>query len=76
VPAHERVHGPEHPDTLDTRYDLARWTGEAGDAAAACAQLAALLPVYERVLGAGHPRTLHTGRQLTHWTRNKGDDAR
>ena len=29
----EGVLGPEHPDTLNARDGLARWTGEAGDPA-------------------------------------------
>ena len=33
LPACERVLGAEHPDTLDARANLARWTGEAGDPA-------------------------------------------
>ena len=33
VEARERVLGPEHPRTLGTRGNLARWTGAAGDAA-------------------------------------------
>ena len=33
--ARVRVLGTEHPDTLTARGHLARWTGEAGDAAAA-----------------------------------------
>ena len=41
----ERAHGPEYPDTLAARGSLARWTGEAGGAAAARDQYAALLPV-------------------------------
>ena len=52
----ERVLGPEHPDTLTARGTLARWTGEAGDPAAARDLFAALLPVLERVLGPEHPR--------------------
>ena len=47
--------GPEHPDTLAARGNLARWTGEAGDAAGARDQYAALLPVAERVSGPEHP---------------------
>jgi hypothetical protein len=31
LPVHERVLGPEHPDTLTTRANLARWTREAED---------------------------------------------
>ena len=33
LPTCERVLGPEHPDTLAIRANLARWTGKAGDAA-------------------------------------------
>lgn len=29
----ERTQGPEHPDTLTSRHNLAHWTGEAGDQA-------------------------------------------
>ncbi len=54
----ERVLGPEHPDTLAARGNLARWTGQAGDPAGARDQYAALLPVHERVLGPEHPDTL------------------
>ena len=45
-----------------------RWTGEAGDAAAARDLYEALLPVVERVLGAEHPDTLAICVNLTHWT--------
>jgi hypothetical protein len=71
----ERVLGPEHPDTLITRNQLARWTGEAGDAAGARDQLAALLPIRERVLGPEHPYTLVTRNQLARWTGQPGDAA-
>jgi hypothetical protein len=60
--------GPEHSDTLAARYQLAYWTGEAGDAAGARDQLAALLPVEERVLGANHPDALAALDQLAYWT--------
>ena len=40
-----------HPRTLGARADLAAWTGEAGDAAGARDQFAALLPIRERVQG-------------------------
>ena len=39
-----RVHGPEHPDTLTARHELAHWTGRAGDPAGARDQFADLLP--------------------------------
>ena len=74
--AHLRAdQGPEHPDTLTTRYNLARWTGEAGDAAGARDQFAALLPIRERVLGPEHPDTLATRHDLARWTGEAGDAA-
>ena len=36
LPDQERVLGPDHPDTLLTRCDIAHWTGEAGDAPRRC----------------------------------------
>jgi hypothetical protein len=54
---------------LITRNQRARWTGEAGDAAGARDQLAALLPIVERVLGPEHPHTLDTQAKLARWTR-------
>ena len=68
----ERVSGAEHPDVLATRAHLARWTGEAGDAAGARDRLAALLPVAERVLSPEHPITLRARNYLAHWTRMAG----
>jgi hypothetical protein len=68
LPAHKRVSGPEHPDTLATWEELAFWTGCAGDAAAARDQFAALLPVRERILGPEHAATLAAWYQLAHWT--------
>ncbi|MGH3185373.1 MAG: tetratricopeptide repeat protein, partial [Streptosporangiaceae bacterium] len=64
----ERVSGPEHPDTLAARHQVARWTGDAGNPAAARDLLAGLLPVLERVLGPEHPRTLTDRANLAHWT--------
>ena len=50
--------GPTHPDTLTARANLARFTGEAGDPAAARDQYTALLPTIEEVPGSTHPDTL------------------
>ena len=69
------AYGPEHPETLAARGNLARWTGEAGDAAGARDQFAALLPVFERVSGAEHPDTLTARGNLAHWTGAAGDAA-
>ena len=68
-------YGPEHPDTLTVRAGLARWTGEAGDAAGARDQFAALLPICERVLGPEHPDTLTVRVGLARWTGEAGDAA-
>ena len=64
----DEAYGPEHPDTLTARSWLARWTGEAGDAAGARDQLAALLPVIARVFGPEHPETQEVQDNLAHWT--------
>jgi hypothetical protein len=73
--AHEEDgdYGPEHRDTLAARVMLARWTGQAGDAAGARDQYAALLPISGRVLGAEHPDTLLTHVDLAFWTGEAGD---
>jgi hypothetical protein len=71
--AQEQVSGPEHPDTLVVRGNLAYWAGMAGDAAGARDQYAALLPVRERVSGAEHPETLAARANLAHWSRQAGD---
>ncbi|MEV3986893.1 tetratricopeptide repeat protein [Nonomuraea sp. NPDC049758] len=67
--------GSNHPETLTARHNLADWTGEAGDAAAARDQLAALLPDRERALGTDHPSTLLTRQNLANWTGEAGDAA-
>jgi hypothetical protein len=69
------AYGPEHPDTLGARHNLARWTGSAGDAAGARDQFAALLPIIEWVQGPDHPETLTTRNQLAYWTGSAGDAA-
>ena len=69
------AHGAEHPDALNARASLARWTGQAGDAAAARDQLAALVQVRERVLGAEHPDTLADRADLARYTGEAGDAA-
>ncbi|MFF1713943.1 tetratricopeptide repeat protein [Streptomyces sp. NPDC058268] len=75
VDAYKRRIGPEHPDTLATRSDLAWWRGKAGDAAGAAAALAGLLPIQERVLGPEHPDTLATRSDLAWWRGKAGDAA-
>jgi hypothetical protein len=69
------AYGPEHPETLTARSNLALWTGWAGDAAGARDQYAALLPISERVQGPEHPETLITRHELARWTGEAGDAA-
>jgi Tetratricopeptide repeat len=69
------AYGPEHRNTLSARVSLVRWTGEAGDAAGARDQAAALLPISERVQGTEHPETLTTRAYLASWTGAAGDAA-
>ncbi|MEV7395297.1 tetratricopeptide repeat protein, partial [Streptomyces sp. NPDC091215] len=64
-----RVLGPDHPDTLTTRNNLAYWRGEAGDPVGAATAFAELLDDHMRVLGPGHPDTLSTRNNLAHWQR-------
>jgi hypothetical protein len=52
--------GPQHIHTLTARANLAAYTGEAGDWAAARDEFTKLVPLYEQVLGHEHPDTLHT----------------
>ena len=64
---HTRVRtarGPDHPDTLFTRGNIASWTGEVGEPAEALRLFGELLPDQVRVLGAAHPDTLSTQRRI------------
>jgi hypothetical protein len=75
LPILEQVSGPEHPLTLAARVNFASWTGEAGDAAGARDQFAALLPTYVRGMGPRHPDTLAARAHLARWTWMAGDAA-
>lgn len=50
--------------------------GEAGDAATARDQMAALLQTAEQILGSEHPETLMIRNRLAHWTGEAGDAAK
>ncbi|WP_078886379.1 tetratricopeptide repeat protein [Streptomyces sp. MUSC 125] len=67
--------GEDHPATLNTRGNLARWRGQAGDAAGAVTALAELLADRIRVLGEDHPHTLNTRHDLARWRGEAGDAA-
>ncbi|MEU1408537.1 tetratricopeptide repeat protein [Streptomyces sp. NPDC005728] len=66
--------GPDHPDTLTARHDLAYWRGETGDAAGSAAAFEELLADRVRVLGEDHPDTLTTRHNLA-WWRGEAEDA-
>jgi Tetratricopeptide repeat len=65
--------GPDHPDTLTTRSNIAAWTGQAGDARGALELFTALLPDQQRILGPDHPDTLATRSNIAAWTGLAGD---
>jgi hypothetical protein len=70
-----RVFGPDHPNTLISRDNLARCRGEAGDPAGAVTAFEGLLADQLRVLGPDHPRTLITRNSLAYWRRQAGHPA-
>lgn len=67
--------GPDHPDTLTTRHDLALWRGKAGDAAGAAMAFAELLDDRLRVLGEDHYDILGTRHNLAYWRGEAGEPA-
>jgi WD40 repeat protein len=69
VPIAERVLGPEDPQTLTARLNLAQSTGAAGDVAAAIDQQTALLPIFERVYGPDGDLTQLLRGALASWPR-------
>jgi hypothetical protein len=67
--------GPDHPNALTTRANLAHWRGAAGDPAGAAAAFAALLADRLRMLGLDHTDTLSTRGDLAYWRGRAGDPA-
>ncbi|THA23053.1 tetratricopeptide repeat protein [Streptomyces sp. A1547] len=67
--------GPDHPNALTARRNLAYWRGEAGDAAGAAAALEHVLADVERVLGPDHPDTLIARHDLAGFRGDVGDVA-
>ena len=75
MPDVERMLGPKHAVLREARASLARWTGEAGNAAEARDQLAELLPDVERVFTPDHPETFRVRAHIARWTGRAGDAA-
>ncbi|RSN42534.1 tetratricopeptide repeat protein [Streptomyces sp. WAC 04229] len=67
--------GPDHPDTLATRSNLATWRGKAGDVVGAAAATEELLLDTVRVLGPDHPGVLTARGNLAAWRGKAGDAA-
>ncbi|MFJ1715547.1 tetratricopeptide repeat protein, partial [Streptomyces sp. NPDC088260] len=65
--------GPNHPDVLAARNDLALFRGEAGDVVGAATAFAELLLDRERILGPDHPQILTTRTNLVRWRGRMGD---
>ena len=71
--ASERVHGPEHPDTLGSLNNLALVLHDKGDLTVAEPLLRRVLDARERVLGPKHHDTLTSLYNLAVLLRAKGD---
>ncbi|MGW1774901.1 tetratricopeptide repeat protein [Streptomyces sp. NPDC002104] len=66
---------PDHPQTLSTRHEIARWLGQKGDVLGARAAFERLLSDRRRILGAEHAQTLATQHSLAYWRGRSGDTA-
>ncbi|MER5210507.1 tetratricopeptide repeat protein, partial [Streptomyces sp. NPDC002838] len=67
--------GPDHPNTLTARNNLALWQGTSGDAAGAADAMAELLPDFLRVFGPDNLNTLMARGNLADWRGKSGDAA-
>jgi tetratricopeptide (TPR) repeat protein len=71
-----RVLGPDHPETLTTRHQIAYEMAELGDHDRALAEYRDVLAARLRVLGPDHPETLTTRHQIAHEMAKLGDHDR
>ncbi|MFB9599355.1 tetratricopeptide repeat protein, partial [Saccharothrix longispora] len=71
--SHQRLHGPDHPNTLGSRNNLAGAYRSAGDLKRAIPLYEAVLTDAERVLGPDHPNTLGSRNSLAGAYRSAGD---
>ncbi|RDI25432.1 tetratricopeptide repeat protein [Lentzea flaviverrucosa] len=69
----QRLLGPDHPDTLSSRNNLARAYRSAGDLDRAITLHEATLADRERVLGSDHPNTLTSRNNLASAYESAGD---
>jgi len=74
LPIQEQVLGQDSPDTLETRSEIASYTGQSGDAREALRLYRELLPDVQRVLGCDHATTLRVRNNMALWTANAGEE--
>ncbi|WP_231972610.1 tetratricopeptide repeat protein, partial [Nocardiopsis alborubida] len=67
LPDRTRALGPDHPHTLNTRYQIAWWTYQSGNTTKAIELLTALLHDRTRVLGPNHSSTQLSKKVLQRW---------
>ena len=67
--------GPDHPDTLATRFSIAQQLAARGDHARAEEEFRELLPLLRRRLGPDHPDTLVTWFSIAQQLAARGNDA-
>jgi hypothetical protein len=67
--------GDEHPQTLESRHQLAWWSGAAGDVAGAAAAFESLIAAELRVLGRDDLRTFASRTCQAYWQGEAGDPA-
>lgn len=72
-----RLHilGPDHPQIVFTRAQIAHWTGDTGDSTEALRLYQELLPDRQRILGPDHPDILATRANIAAWTGQRGNSA-
>ncbi|MFI7122639.1 tetratricopeptide repeat protein [Amycolatopsis sp. NPDC049868] len=71
--SYQRLNGPDHPDTLISRNNLAGAYESAGDLDRAVPLYEATLADRERVLGPDHPGTLRSRNNLAYAYQSAGD---
>ena len=73
LPLRRRIQGDDHPDTLDTRSEIALSNYRAGNRAKALQLFQELLPDQLRILGPDHRGTLRTRSDIAHSTGETGN---
>jgi hypothetical protein len=71
----QRLHGPDHAETLYVRYELASSWGEAGAPAGAARRFEELLADELRTFGPDFPDSVLVRTELAHWRGRAGDVA-